>query len=335
MRSCLRQVYRDASDAHTGLLLQYGLKMHDEGGANKTELIERMCKTDMGDLYRGAYKRWREATSDKSRFRSTTLQLKTRLFAGLAGGGMLETGCAISHSYGAPYIPGSSVKGVVNAHVREKFRNADNGDAICNEIFGAPATEGRPAGLAGLVSFHDAWWTPNSDQRPFVLEVVTTHHPEYYGKDGKVPATDFDSPVPNAQIAVQGRFLFVLEGPPAWLDLAEQMLVDALSSRGAGAKTRSGYGLFEPMAVAEPEPSCAWVDETIDELARRDHAPAEQTLRGKGLAKAWAEIADPPLKKEAYQDIRSRWEKRGWWETPPGKKAARAAKAIYDEWEGN
>ena len=73
MRSRLSQLYGDASDAHLGLLLQHGLEMHDEGSKNKTklklELIERVCKTDMGDLYRGAYKRWREATSDKSRFR--------------------------------------------------------------------------------------------------------------------------------------------------------------------------------------------------------------------------------------------------------------------------
>lgn len=334
MRSCLRQLYRDASDAHPGLLLRHGLEKHDENAETKTKLIERVCKTDMGDLYHNAYKRWRESTSDHSRFRSTILQLKTRLFAGLTGSGMLETGCTISHSYGAPYIPGSSVKGIVNAHVRERFRNAENGDAICNEIFGAPATKNRPAGLAGLVSFHDAWWVPNSNQSPFVLEIVTTHHPEYYGKDGKVPATDFDGPVPNAQIAVQGKFLFVLDGPPAWLDLAEQMMVDALSVRGAGAKTGSGYGLFEPKTMAEPESSCAWVDETIAALSSGPTANEEQTLRGRQLAQAWSKIEDLALKDEAYQDIRSRWEKEGWWGTPPGK-AARVAKAIYDEYKSD
>ena len=31
---------------------------------------------------------------------------------------MLETGCAIHHSYGIPYVMGSSAKGAVNAYVR-------------------------------------------------------------------------------------------------------------------------------------------------------------------------------------------------------------------------
>ena len=330
LRNDLRQLYRVASDAHPGLLLQHGLETHKEGGEAKTKFIERVCKTSIGDFYRNAYNRWREATSDKLRFRSTVLRLETRLFAGLTGGGMLETGCTISHSYGAPYIPGSSVKGIVNAHVREKFHHAEGGAAICNEIFGAPATNSQPAGLAGLVSFHDAWWVPSPDQRPLVPEIVTTHHPDYYGKDGQEPATDFDSPVPNAQIAVQGAFLFVLEGPPAWLDLAEKMMVDALSIRGAGAKTGSGYGLFEPKAAVEPETSCAWVDETIAALSSGPTSNEEETLRGKQLARDWSKIEDSARKDEAYRDIRSRWEKEGWWETPPGK-AARAAKAIYDE----
>ncbi len=330
MRNSLRQLYRNASDAHLGLLLQHGLEKHDENGDRKTKFIERVCGGKLDDFYRGAYKRWKEATSDELRFRSTILQLKNRLLAGLNGGGMLETGCTISHSYGAPYIPGSSVKGVVNAYVRERFRDAENGDAICNEIFGSPATKSQPAGLAGLVSFHDAWWVPNSAQSPFVPEVVTTHHPDYYGKDGETPATDFDSPVPNAQIAVHGQFLFVLEGPPAWLDLAEKMLVEALSSRGAGAKTGSGYGLFDPNVMAKLGPTCVWTDETIAKLANAPTATMEEALRGRALAQAWDEIKDPALKDEAYQDIRSRWEKKGWWDTPPGR-AARTAKAIYDK----
>ncbi len=337
MRDALRSLYREAQwDAHPGLMLQRGLVEHcenDEESKGKLKFIERVCKSAPNEFYRRAYQRWRRVTKDALRFRSVILKLDTRLFIGLTGGGMLETGCVISHSHGAPYIPGSGVKGVVNAHARERLGTTEDGRRICNELFGAPADEDRPAGLSGLIAFHDAWWVPDSAKRPLVPEIVTTHHPDYYGKDGKQPASDFDSPIPNAQVAAHGEFLFVLEGPSAWLPLTEQMLIAALGARGAGAKTRTGYGLFGKKAVVAAEPRCEWVDATIGGLMS-DHrnAKEEDILRGKLLANAFAEIGDPALKIAAFSDIRARLQEKGWWETTPPGKSARAARKIYDDY---
>lgn len=367
IRDDLRPLYDATQDApHPGLLLQRGLPEHREGDSEaRTRHVARVCGSgrdekargkgesrdrsasaeparthDADGFYQRAYRRWKQATSDAMRFRSVVLTLETRLFIGLAGGGMLETGCAIGHSHGAPYIPGSSVKGVVNAHARERFDAGEtkDGRAICDELFGAPTTADWPAGLSGLLTFHDAWWVPESAARPLAPEIVTTHHPDYYGHDGREPATDFDSPVPNAQIAVHGAFRFVIEGPPtiegplpaAWLVLAEQILVAALSTRGAGARTRTGYGLFGTGAVVEAEPRCEWVDKTIAGLAGRHNAPEATVLRGRQLAQAWDALEDPALKREAYSDIRSRWQERGWWDDPPPGKSVQEAKAIYD-----
>ena len=154
-----------------------------------------------------------------------------------------------------------------------------------------------------------------------------------------MPATDFDSPVPNAQVAVQGAFLFVIEGPREWLDFAEQMLVSALVTRGAGAKTRAGYGLFAaPDSPGSDEvggsrdssnPGREWVDAELEELSARPGVQPDQALRGKALAEAWSSIDDPSLKQAALADIRARWEKKGWWDVPQGG-AARKARAIYD-----
>ena len=324
-----------ARDAHAGLLLQRGLAEHDDGqqgGSRKTAHVARVCEMPAPSFYARAFGRWKKATSDAGRFRTIALQLESRLFIGLAGGGMLETGCAISHSYGAPYIPGSSVKGVVRAHAKERFSGVRQGDAICRDLFGdAPHTE-NPAnsrGLAGLVSYHDAWWVPGSATFPLVAEVVTTHHMDYYGNEGKGGATDFDSPVPNAQVAAQGSFLFVMAGPSAWLGLAEDILVDALCRRGIGAKTRSGYGYFKREAQQPTEPTCEWVDEQITRLVEQNFNSAkDEVLRGRQLAKAWRELPEGDLKQAALVDIRSRWQKQGWWDTPPGP-AARTAKGIY------
>ena len=364
IRKDLRPLYEAAQDAHPGLLLQRGLREHREGDSEaRTRHIARVCgggrdkeaegkgrgggrsaartegatRHDADGFYRRAYERWKQATSDAIRFRSVVLKLETRLFIGLAGGGMLETGCAIGHSHGVPYIPGSSVKGAVNACARERLGSTEDARAVCDELFGAPATEAPPAGWSGLITFHDAWWVPGSADRPLAPEIVTTHHPEYYGQDGSTPATDFDGPVPNAQVAVHGAFLFVIEGPPGWLVLAEQMLIAALSTRGAGARTRTGYGLFEAptaaaaaAAAADAGPRCEWVDTTLSALANKYKTREEVVLRGRHLAEAWDALEDPALKHEAFSDIRSRWRERGWWDEPPQGKRAKEAKAIYD-----
>ena len=333
MRKALRSLYKQAVTPHPGLLLQRGLPEHDEAESEaKTKHVARVCEARPGEFYGNAYGRWRRATADKQRFRQVLLALEQRLFAGLTGGGILETGGAISHSYGAPYIPGTSVKGVVAASARERLRTQQNGHAICDELFGAPATAHPPAGLSGLITIHDAWWVPDSASAPLVAEVVTSHHLEYYGKDGSTPATDFDSPVPNAQVAAQGKFLFVIEGPAQWLDLAESMLKETLARRGLGARTRSGYGLFKN-ENSLPAARSAWVDGTIARLKKENNAREDEVLRGNSLAQAFRAIEDAHLKREAFEDIRARWMRKSWWEGVRLKRAAKAAKQIYDDYE--
>ena len=130
----LRPLYKKAAqDAHAQacLLLQRGLTEHDENDQKaKTDHIESVCQRTAGEFYKRTYKRWKQATANRNRFRRVFLKLETRLFIGLTGGGMLETGCAISHSHGMPYIPGSSVKGVVNAYARDRLGNG--GADICD-----------------------------------------------------------------------------------------------------------------------------------------------------------------------------------------------------------
>jgi len=335
MREALRPLYREAKDAHPGLLIQRGYACDDrdteEGRKAKTDHIHRICAIPPGPFYQNAYQRWKQATANELRFKQLVLALEQRLFIGLTGGGRLETGCAISHSYGMPYIPGSSVKGVVRAHVSQSPFGNEHPEVMA-ELFGAAADpeQSHPEGLSGLVVFHDAWWVPNSADKPFAEEIVTSHHLDYYGQEGRVDASDCDSPIPNAQIAVQGSFLFVLEGEPAWRDLAAKMLLAAMSKRGIGAKTRTGYGLFDPEPQRSAGPTCAWVDDAIARLAQKNRASEDDTLRGKGLAEEWQKIEDDEVKAAALTDIRSRLEVKDWWDEPPGR-SAKAAKKIYTE----
>ncbi len=337
IRTALRDAYARAQQAHPGLLIQRGYQEYDNetdaGRARKTRHIQRISAIPPSAFYINAYQRWSDLVrSDILRFRVVEIALESRLFIGLTAGGMLETGCAIHHSYGMPYLMGSSIKGAVAAHVRASpFGKAH--PEVCNDLFGAEPSKVHP-GLAGVYTFHDAWWVPGSAPTPMVQEVVTTHHLDYYGKEGEVPASDLDSPVPNAQIAVRGTFLFVIEGPPAWMHLAEAMLHSTLAESGLGAKRRAGYGYFVGGSggSGEPGPRCLWVDDAIQALVQKNRSKEDEALRGKGLAEAWRAIADPDLKARALADIRARWQAHGWWDHPPGG-SARKAKTIYAEAE--
>jgi CRISPR-associated protein Cmr6 len=129
---------------------------------------------------------------------------------------------------------------------------------------------------------------------------------------------------------VQGAFLFAIEGPPAWMHLAEAMLRSTLVEAGIGAKRRAGYGYFVGAAGGDDAGCgrCPWVDETIIALVQANRSKEDEVLRGKGLAERWQAIDDPDLKARALADIRARWQARDWWEDPSGK-SARLAKAIY------
>ncbi|MGO1296753.1 MAG: type III-B CRISPR module RAMP protein Cmr6 [Vibrio sp.] len=252
-REAINDLFNDynSTTINPGLWLQKGLKeTTGENGDNaKTnhlkELVDFTC-----EIYPKAFNRWFYLTSDEHRFSQTVMTLDNRLLIGLTGNGALETGCSLSHNYGMPCIPGSSVKGAVRAWVEQNFK--DNHPDEIAELFGTRDSDDIDR-VSGLVTFHDAWWIPfdkdkaKPEPKPFVLDVVTTHHQDYYnGKKDKdnnhLPPSDKDSPIPNHLLAVQGSFLFVLEGAPEHVELCQKMLAQALQDNGIGAKTAAGYG---------------------------------------------------------------------------------------------
>ncbi len=254
-RNDLITAYKKSNSANPGLLLHKGLteietKQSDgqrdsEDAAKsslKTDHILRICKCSITEQYRRAYYRWQRLTQDENRFIQCAMKLDDRLLIGLAAAGALETGCALSHGYGAPYIPGSSIKGAVRAWAQQHLNGHD--DAL-EQLLGT-YDSGSPGAVSGLVTFHDAWWIPekttsHDGEKPLEKDIVTTHHQEYYN-GGKEPAADTDSPIPNALVSVRGSFLFVLEGRPADLKPSLTLLTRALSEHGIGAKTAAGYG---------------------------------------------------------------------------------------------
>ena len=243
MRASLRETVRQTQSAHAGLLLTHSLPVWENDGAKpeKSKLIDKITGVNCCSLYQKAFERWLNVTCDVGQFASLSASLTGRLMMGLNTGGGIETGFSVHHSYGMPMIAGSSVKGAVRAYAE----TIGLGKEYIAALFGADedlAKEAHTHESAGYLVWHDAWWIPESNHKPFVGEVVTVHHQDYYGGNGA--ATDFDSPIPNQQLAVQGSFYFVVEGDSAWTNLAVTLLSKTLQQQGIGSKRAAGYGFM-------------------------------------------------------------------------------------------
>jgi CRISPR-associated protein Cmr6 len=222
------------------------------------ELINNTIKisktTAHKQFYKARYNRWL-ATLHEMGAQPRFADVIYRLAAGHGREHPIETGIFLHHSYGVPYIPGSSLKGVAAAYAANYLDKPwQPGSDAYETLFGATKS-------AGYVNFLDA--LPEPEKWEFLPDVITVHHPDYYGgerepmaagaaKPDIVPPADWDSPTLISFLAARGRFLIALlpsPGAELWADMAYRILKDALREIGVGGKTSSGYGR---MTLEEP-----------------------------------------------------------------------------------
>ena len=215
-------------------------------------------------VYPAAFRRWVRATLQGTIFpgwerRVVVVSSQGRVLCGLGELTPTENGLSIHHTYGVPYLPGSSLKGVTRSWLLaagpsqpwsrdgEAFRDAfgvgDDGDSTDESKM-----------WSGTVSFLDALWIPahpGAPESPWAAEIVTPHFGQYYS--GRTSPDGTQSPVPVTFLAAQGSFRVVVEGPAQIVDAVCEALVGALEHHGVGAKGRAGYGRFrlEPDLTAE------------------------------------------------------------------------------------
>ena len=242
VRRALKSVIEVTDSAHFGLHLEKGFLANPE--QNKSQFIAAGLNTQSfagvhRQAYEQAYGRWKKGFDNQS---FVSIPLKTRLMVGGPSGNALETSVATHHVYGFPMIPGSAIKGIVRLYLSESGYS----QSLIESMLGSSDLGRDSEKVAGCVGFYDAWWVPDSATNPYQLDVITTHHKEYYESQGEqAGATDFDTPTPIAQISVGGAFLFAVEsGDEVWRRFALETLQYALESRGIGAKTSNGYGYF-------------------------------------------------------------------------------------------
>ena len=172
------------------------------------------------------------------------LQTESPFVSGLGRDHPVENGFAWHHTLGVPYLPGSSVKGMVRAWVT-KWEDKEEANRLRILGPGPPNGDAATDPMVGGVIFLDA--VPSS---PVELksDVMTPHYDGYYQK-GEAPG-DWMSPIPIPFLVVKEGATFRFAVAPR--QQSEQSVEDcttacgwleeALEWIGAGAKTAVGYG---------------------------------------------------------------------------------------------
>lgn len=289
-----------ADASHPGLILQRYLKTQKEAGGASTdwdchfEAVIAGCDRAK-TLYDALFRRWLMAFgTEKERVSIESFETQGRLVCGLGIASPVETGLALHHTYGVPFIPGSALKGVAAhyCHSRWGKENPDflEGGTAYETLFGTTDDQGH-------IRFHDA--LPKADMK-LCRDIMTPHHGDYYGEKGTKAPTDFDSPVPVSFLSVTGTFVVALtcddpsdEGR-RWLHLAMELVKESLATTGIGGKTRSGYGrMIAKDVVTLPKPPKA------DLYAEGNVIVAERIEQG---------TAPGPKKKKKKKDKKDRAE---------------------------
>lgn len=207
----------------------------------------------------------------------------------------LENGFAFLNPYGLPYLPGSSVKGVLRraaqdmagVHTEYAYPNPAGwcADDI-NALFGKE-TESRDSETQRNRGALQCWDVlPQMPDDALAIEVMTPHFADYY--QGKSTPADCESPnpIPFLVVPAGSRFTFHVFCDVArlspdlaerWQSLLNAAFVHAFDWLGFGAKTRVGYGqLAEDPEIAAARATAAKQQARAEAERLEAAKPAEQ-----------------------------------------------------------
>ena len=244
--------------SHTGQLLNFFLQDYKKDEANKKDdarknLLDSAKQAPIAakEVYQHAFDLFKKSLPEDCV--NAQVKFKGRGVIGLGIESPLETGLALHHTYGVPYIPGSALKGLASH--------------FCDQVWGEKNPDYKLGGRyhmvlfgstdeSGYIVFNDGWIAPESLGFCLEWDVMTVHHPKYYRSEDS-PPSDYDSPTPITFLSLkndptdpENEFTFQLllycdipgdEGKK-WAELAMKLLLEALENWGIGAKTNAGYG---------------------------------------------------------------------------------------------
>ena len=227
----------------------------------------------------------------------------------------LENGFAFHPTYGTPYLPGSSVKGMLRHFFTHHYQWQDETGkkAFLNHVFGSDNPD-QPA--IGNYLFFDALPTETVTMH---TEIMTPHYGDWYAKggdtkgktklDGTVIPGDWHKPIPIQFLAVKNAtFLFAIAPRNGtteqhdYLSFLFKGLDCILMHLGAGAKTATGFGY---MAFNEEQ------TEKSEENALTSEEKAERARK---------------IKEQKQKEIKE----NAWKETKAKEQAEAAKRAAFD-----
>ncbi|MEM2096862.1 MAG: type III-B CRISPR module RAMP protein Cmr6 [Methanothrix sp.] len=305
------------------------------GDRGKQEWIKTVLNEDVGDtdLLKEMQERVKSLISN-SGGKFMLFRTSAPFVTGLGRSHPVENGFAWHHTLGVPYLPGSSVKGLVRswASIWKKVNNEE-----IKRIFG---DEPESSGGVGSVVFLDAL-----PRQPVKLkaEIMTPHYAPYY--QGREPPADWHSPVPIPFLAVaEGQeFLFGVIPRKNGSEECEKVMVwlkEALEFAGAGAKTAVGYGRFLSQDTETPEPKPPetrtpgrkWLERLAEEKEKKKSVEEFVIGQPHVLVNNWEKIEDQELKLSALQEIKRIYQAKGQWDKPPSKGLEKVIN-HYKSWE--
>jgi CRISPR-associated protein Cmr6 len=244
---------------------------------------------------------------------SFLLKTTNRLATGLGREHPIENGFAWHPVLGTPYLPGSSVKGLVRAWLEGDWCDQPVEPVTFHRIFGSDYRKGSSQhnhardlqNQIGSVLFLDALPAAPVQLKP---DVMTPHYGDYYmGKrdaGNPTPPADWLSPNPIPFLTVAPGQIFQFALAPRTRSAQDRTdcekavvwLQTALLCLGAGAKTAVGYGRF-----ARPDAATAPADQPAQAAAARPVSPRYKpgqrlTVRRvedpKGKGRVWFQADD-------------------------------------------
>lgn len=187
------------------------------------------------------------------------LSLEAEAMSSLATGmGMehpLENGFAFLNPYGLPYLPGSSIKGVLRRAAEELAQDSKDGwnSTAIDVLLGH---EDSNNASRGALTFWDA--IPEVAGNTMGMDVMTPHYGDYY--QGNATPHDAGSPNPIVFMVIPAKSKFTfhvtadtqrLKDVQNWQTLMQTAFEYAFKWLGFGAKTAVGYGAMRRDEEAE------------------------------------------------------------------------------------
>ncbi|RKZ23633.1 type III-B CRISPR module RAMP protein Cmr6 [bacterium] len=195
------------------------------------DILKKLVKEELKDLSLPVLKRYAEAVNAlKGEKVKMTLEVVEPLIVGAGSSGVLEGAELILYPlYGFPYIPASSLKGIMRTFCEEL---GDMKEEDIEEIFGGEGKRGKLVVMDGI-----------PEDVKLGVDILTCHYSPYYTKNE--PPGDWHKIMPvYFPVVSEGRFVSYLifqEDCPLKEKLLE-VAKNGMELLGIGAKTRSGYG---------------------------------------------------------------------------------------------